>query len=322
MAVREHKSLQEAVDMILVDPRYSPATVANYAITLHPLAASLGPIRPLEDITYTDLQLYTNKTFADCGRSSRWQYTQRIRAFFRYALMHHWIDYSPAEALYFPRPPKDPTKTRAIPTDLLDAILNYAYRKCERDYIILVLLCRTGMRRSACANIQISHISKLKHCIGIWDKGDFTWLKPLLPEVEALLWHYIDHARPKKDCPHDFLFTTLRREDGIYQPLDPKSLSGRIYQLCMKVGSEKGYRPHAIRHWVAEILDEVQEDRGAIQAILNQKSQSSTEHYLSSKPVQAEQAAQRLSTLHQLPSSGVKKQKGVLPKIIRFEEFA
>lgn len=321
MTVRERKSLQEAVDTILVDHRYSQATLANYAITLRPLAAQLGPIRPLEDITYTDLLLYVNKAFAGSGKSSRWQYTQRIRAFFRYCLMHHWIDYSPAEALYYPRPPKDPTKTRAIPTDVLNAALEYAYRKCERDYVILVLLCRTGMRRGACANIQISHINKSKHSVGIWDKGGFTWTKPLLPEVEQIVWHYIDHARPKKDCPHDYLFTTLRREDGVYGQLTPQALSGRIANLCIKVGAEKGYRPHTVRHWVAEFLDGDGEDEGAIQAILNQKSRSSTEHYLSSKFKQVEQAAQHLSSLHRLPSSQVKKQEGGLSKIIRFEDI-
>lgn len=322
MTVREHKSLEDAVNMILVDPRYSPATVANYALTLRPMVSSLGSIRPLEDITYSDLLLYTNKAFARSKPATRWQYTQRIRAFFRWALLHHWIDYSPAEALYYPRPPKDPTKTRAIPTDLLNHILEYAYRKCERDYVILVLLCRTGMRRGACAHIQIDHISKPKHRIAIWDKGGFTWSKPLLPEVEQIVWHYIDHVRPKTNCPHNFLFTSLRREAGLYQPLTPQGLSTRIFNLCMKVGAEKGFRPHAIRHWVAEILDEDGEDREGIQAMLNQKSATSTENYISSKPVHAEQAAQRLSTLHRLPSTVEIKAGDLLPKIIRFEELA
>lgn len=308
--------------MLLVDPRYSAATVANYALTLRPMVLSLGPIRPLEDITYSDLLLYTNKAFACIHPASRWQYTQRIRALFRWALLHHFIDYSPAEALYYPRPHKDPTKTRAIPTELLDDILKYAYRKCERDYVILVLLCRTGMRRGACAGIQISHISKSKHQIGIWDKGGYTWSKPLLPEVEEIVWHYIDHVRPKKDCPHDFLFTSLRREDGIYKPLAPQGLSTRIFNLCIKAGSEKGFRPHAIRHWVAEMLDEDNEGREMIQAMLNQKSSTSTEQYISSKPVHAQQAAQRLSTLHRLPSFVEPKSGDLLPKIIRFEELA
>ena len=322
MSVRENKSLQEAVDLILVDPRYSASTVANYALTLRPMAEALGPIRPLEDITYSDLLLYTNKAFTKNKPAARWQYTQRIRAFFRWTLLHHWIDYSPAEALYFPRPPKDPTKTRAIPTDVLNDILEYAYRKCERDYVILVLLCRTAIRRGACAHIQISHINKQKRQIGIWDKGGFTWSKPLLPEVNDIVWHYIDHARPKKDCPHDFLFTSLRRENGIYQPIAPEGLSTRIHNLCIKAGSEKGYRPHTIRHWVAEMLHDDGEETGMIQAMLNQKSSASTENYISNKPVHAEQAAQRLSTLHRLPSSVEPIKGGFLPKILRFEDLA
>lgn len=308
--------------MILVDPRYSPATKANYALTLRPMADMLGPIRLVEDITYSDLLLYTNKAFTKCKPTTRWQYTQRVRAFFRWALLHHLIDYSPAESLYFPRPAKDPTKTRAIPTELLNDILEYAYKKCERDYVILVLLCRTGMRRGACANIQIGHISKTKHQIGIWDKGGFTWSKPLLTEVETIVWHYIDHVRPKKDCPHDFLFTSMRRENGVYLPLAPQGLSTRIYNLCVKVGAEKGFRPHAIRHWVAEMLDEDGEKTEMIQAILNHKSSKSTESYISDKPTHAKQAAQRLSTLHRLPSSVEPKSGDSLPKIIRFEELA
>lgn len=318
--VREHKSLQQAIDMILADPRYSPATIANYGLTLRPMVTSLGSDRPLEDITYSELSAYTNKTFANSKPSTRWQYTQRIRAFFRWALMLHFIDYSPADALYFPRPSKDPTKSRAIPTDVLDAILEYAYRKCERDYVILVLLCRTGMRRGACAHIEISHISKAKHQIGIWDKGGFTWAKPLLPEVEAIIWHYIDHVRP--DCPHDFLFTSLRRKNGIYEPLSAEGLSTRIEELCTKVGAEKGFRPHTIRHWVAETLDEDGEDRGLIQAMLNQKSSTSTEHYISSKSVHAERATKHLSTLHRLPSAAEPRQGDTLPRIIRFEDLA
>ena len=322
MTVREHKSLQEAVELILVDPRYSPATISNYSLTLRPMVASLGPIRPLEDITYSDLLLYSNKTFAESKPATRWQYTQRIRAFFRWALLHRFIDYSPAEALYFPRPAKDPTKTRAIPTNILNDMLDYAYRKCERDYVILVLLCRTGMRRGACSRIELSHISKSKHQIAIWDKGGFSWSKPLLPEVEAIVWHYIDHARPKKDCPHDFLFTSLRREDGIYQPLSPQGLSTRVSDLCIKAGAEKGYRPHTVRHWVAEMLDEDGQDKGAIQAMLNQKSPASTDNYISNKPIHAEAAGQRLATLHRLPSSVEPIKGGLLPKIIRFEELA
>lgn len=322
MAVREHKSLHEAVEMILVDPRYSLKTIANYALTLRPMATNLGPIRPLEDITYSDLLLYTNHAFARNTPSTRWQYTQRVRAFYRWALLHHWIDYSPAEALYYPRPSKDPTKTRAIPTGILDAVLDYTFHKCERDYVILVLMCRTAIRRGACARIQIRHINRAKRQVGIWDKGALTWTKPLLPEVNDILWHYIEHTRPKQDCPHDFLFTSLRREKGVYRPLAPEGLSTRIANLCLKVGSQKGYRPHTIRHWVAEMLDEDGEDREMIQAMLNQKSSSSTEHYISSKPVHAERAAKHLSALHRLPSSVEPTRGDSLPKIIRFEELA
>ena len=321
MSVREKKSLEEAVELMLGDHRYTRATRSNYAITLRPMAVQLGAIRPLEEITYSDLLNYTNRAFAQTSSSSRWQYTQRIRAFFRYAVMVRWVEYSPADALFFPRPPKDPTKSRAIPTPLLDALLDYTYRACERDYTILVLLCRTGMRRSACANIQISHISREKHQIGIWDKGGFTWAKPLTAEVEHVVWHYIENSRPKQHCPHDYLFTTLRRESGVYQPLHPFTLSNRIHKLCLKIGAEKGYRAHAIRHWVAEMLDEDGVDEGSIQAILNQRSRASTKNYLSTKSTQVEQAAQHLSDLHQLPS-GAQKSGKPLPKIIRFNDIA
>lgn len=321
MPVREHKTLEEAVELMLTDRRYSESTRYNYSITLKSMVRLLGPIRRLEEITYTDLLNYTNKTFADVGDASRWQYTQRIRGFFRYAVMVHWLEYSPAEALFYPRPAKDPTKSRAIPTEVLDAILEHAYRTCERDYVILVLLCRTAMRRGACANIQIRHISREKHRIGIWDKGGFVWTKPLLPEVEEIVWHYIEHTRPKEHCPHDYLFTTLRREEGIYRRLQPETLSNRVYKHCLQIGAEKGYRPHAVRHWVAEMLDEHGEDEGNIQGILNQKSRSSTAHYLTSKQRQVEHAAERISAIHHLPSS-VEKKSGILPKIIAFDDIA
>jgi len=131
-----------------------------------------------------------------------------------------------------------------------------------RNYIILMTLCRTGLRVRELANLRKQDISD-KTIIVRQGKGKKDRLIPIGQELSGLLGLYIDHLTPK-----DRVFPmTSRQLRNIVYKYAPKDLSFRVH-------------PHTLRHSFAVHCLKSGINLRSLQKILGHGNLNTTSIYL------------------------------------------
>jgi len=151
----------------------------------------------------------------------------------------------------------------------------------KRNYAILLLATRTGLRRTDISNLRLSDIKWKTGTIELVQKKNNSLLVlPLLADVGNAIADYILNARPKVDSPYVFLrscapFTKI---DGAacYRISSQAMEKAGVHQ---KEGEQKGI--HCLRHAIATRLLEKETPLSVISTILGHKSKDSTKIYLS-----------------------------------------
>lgn len=150
----------------------------------------------------------------------------------------------------------------------------------KRDYAILLLAARLGLRASDIANLKFSELQWNRNIIQI---NQFKTGKPLelplLAEVGNAIIDYIRYGRPDTDSPYVFIISV-----SPYNPLLATSIY-TIVSKCFKrakINTHKRKRgPHALRHSLAGQLLERKTILPVISEVLGHKNTESTKYYLS-----------------------------------------
>lgn len=151
----------------------------------------------------------------------------------------------------------------------------------KRDYAVLLLAARTGLRSADISNLRLCDIKWKSSTIELTqEKTDSPLVLPLLTDVGNAIADYILNARPKSDSPYVFL-----RHCAPYK----KMSSSVCYEISRKTmekseihqneGERKGL--HCLRHAIATRLLEKETPLSVISSILGHKSKDSTKIYLS-----------------------------------------
>jgi integrase/recombinase XerD len=138
------------------------------------------------------------------------------------------------------------TLPRSLPPGQVEAMLASFDRDTEigaRDYAMLMLLARLGLRRGAVAGLQLADIGWRAGEITIRSKGREQRF-PLPADVGEALAHYIRHHRPRGQRAVFITVLVPRR------PISPGVVCWVARQACLRAGyPESG--PHRIRHTLA-----------------------------------------------------------------------
>ena len=150
----------------------------------------------------------------------------------------------------------------------------------KRDYAILLLAAKLGLRASDIANLQLSQLEWEQNRILVNQLKTGEPLElPLLPEIGNAIIDYLKYGRPQSNLPHVF---TIARSP--YSPL----LATSIYTVVRKsferaeINTQNKKRgPHSLRHSLAGLLLERQSILPVISEVLGHKNTESTKYYLS-----------------------------------------
>jgi site-specific recombinase XerD len=151
----------------------------------------------------------------------------------------------------------------------------------KRDYAILLIAARTGLRRGDISNLRLCDIKWKRSTIEITqEKTDNALVLPLLTDVGNAIADYILNERPQSDSPYVFL-----RHFSPYKKIS----SAVCYEISSKVMGKSGIHQakgerkglHCFRHSVATHLLENETPLSVISSILGHKSKDSTKIYLS-----------------------------------------
>lgn len=130
--------------------------------------------------------------------------------------------------------------------DLLLKEFNHRYPTSYRNYVMVKLMLKSGLRVSECLNLEIDHID--------WMCGKLL-VKQGKGKKDRILWlteDILDHLRRWKELSKDFdrkshtnnlLFTTLKGT-----PIITSYMRNMLKRISKRAGITKKVNPHLLRH--------------------------------------------------------------------------
>ncbi len=168
-------------------------------------------------------------------------------------------------------------------TDEIAKILNSVEtesRVGKRDYAVLLLAARLGMRAGDIHRLRIDQIKWSNDSIEyVQHKTNTPIVLPLLKDVKLALLDYLKNSRPVSDLPQVFLRTRAPYTNGgveMYYSVLQKHL--RLANVKEKPVRKKGL--HALRHSLASNLLAKNTPMPVITGILGHKQSDTTNLYL------------------------------------------
>jgi len=221
--------------------------------------------------------------------------TYYLRKLFRFL---HLNDYLPTDWS------SDVPKVRVVPckripstwrredVDRLLAMVDRGNPVGKRDYAILLLVARLGLRVGDIRELQLEHFQ--------WEKRQLVFPQsktgqvvslPLLDEIGWAVIDYLQHGRPQTQVRQVFVqhispFASIAPNNNLYNMIN------RYRQMAgIPMPPEQRHGLHSLRHTLASALLEQQTPLSTIAAILGHLDSGSTKVYLKVDLVQLRQCA-------------------------------
>ena len=199
----------------------------------------------LTDLTSADVVRFVS---AQCQHHHAGTIASGLRAFLRYCHVEGLTTGSLAEAI----PSVASWRLSSLPKGLAPDHLGSVFEGCDResdvgvrDFAVLKLLARLGMRAGEVAAMELGDIDWRRGETVVRGKGPRRELLPLPADVGDAVAHWLRHGRPI--CEHPNIFTAARAPRG---PLTSSAVSQIVRRACARAGlSEAG--AHCLRHTAA-----------------------------------------------------------------------
>ena len=153
------------------------------------------------------------------------------------------------------------------------------YPTGKRDYLILLLAARLGLRASDICNLKFENIQWDKNNILIEQVKTGRILElPLLAEIGNAIIDYLQYGRPKSEEPYIVLtaISPIRK-------MISSSISGITTAAFQRAGvniANKKHGPHALRHSLVARMLEGQTILPVISEVLGHENTNSTMYYM------------------------------------------
>jgi integrase/recombinase XerD len=143
----------------------------------------------------------------------------------------------------------------------------------RRDYALIVVLLRLGLRRGEVARLRLDDIDWRTGELVIHGKGGREDRLPLSADVGEAIASYLRRGRPGSDRRELFL-----RAKAPYGPIAPETVGSAVQRACRRAGiGELG--AHRLRHTMACEMVKAEVPVGVIGQVLRHRSLQSTAIY-------------------------------------------
>jgi site-specific recombinase XerD len=236
--------------------RLSKKTIQSYIIYLYPLYCHINSLRKhITDITASDILSYI-EMMDPCLSAKKHVALILFRIFFRYLYEQHILLVNYSQII-----PKDNYKNQPkLPSSFTDEEITTLLKavdrgspKGKRDYAILLLAIKLGLRASDICELKFEHI--------IWDRNIITFNQyktgkdtelPLLPEIGNAIINYLKHGRPVSKDSHCFLHL-----QSPYERIHTHDIGNLVHRHMTLAGinySNRKHGSHSLRHSFASAL--------------------------------------------------------------------
>ena len=238
-----------------------------------------GKIR-LHELCTKDVSDFVLKDSTLRGRRSAQLMTSVLRSFLNYLFQENKTVTNLATAI----PATAGGRLSELPRYLEATEVEKLVRSCDRrqkvgrrDYAVLVLLARLGLRASEVSNLELGDIDWTAGELVIRGKGNRRDRMPLLQEVGKAVADYLKRGRPR--CSTRRVFVHCKAPyAGFSSP--PNQVSGIVKRALARAGlNPPNHGAHLLRHSLATNLLRSGASLAQIGQVLRHQQMSSTEIY-------------------------------------------
>ena len=263
-----------------------PETIVNYERTLKRITNHLHSVGvdSFRDMTPEHISSFLSTSIPDLVRNLRATLCH-LRVFFRYLYLNEFTKddlslFIPKSNVLLKRKHIPSTWTRED-IDKILACIDLASPVGKRDYAIILLVARLGIRVSDVIRLEFDNIKWEKNCIQISQyKTNEPLVLPLFEDVGQAIIDYVKNGRPASDLKLVFIthkppFQKFSDNNHLYGMFNKY-----LYKAGIEVTPEKNHGMHTLRHSLANELLRKEIPLPVISEILGHKSLETTMQYL------------------------------------------
>jgi site-specific recombinase XerD len=210
------------------------------------------------------------------GRSPSSSLLAALRSFLRFAQLQGWIGLPLAQAVPSVAGWTGRSLPRRLEPDQVRRLLGGCDRDSahgRRDYAILLLLLRMGLRAVEVARMQLEDIDWRAGELLVRGKGPREDTLPLPVDVGEAVVDYLRHGRPPTTSRAVFL-----RLQVPLRELSPIGVTSIVYRACERAGVSR-VSAHPLRHTAATQMLRAGASLGEVGQALRHRSSSATAIY-------------------------------------------
>jgi integrase/recombinase XerD len=233
---------------LLAERGLAAGTVVLYRRSARRFVDGLPPDRGLADLVAGDVTAAVLREAEVVSVSAAQNFVNGLRSFLRFCFVEGLVDtdFSPAALLVRGR--QSSTLPRGISRADAGALLGSCDRRYalgRRDYAIIILLLRLGLRRGEVAGLTLDEIDWRAGELVVRGKGARQDRLPLPADVGQAIASYLRRGRPRSSRREVFL-----RAKAPYDPIAPGTVASTVRRASRRAGiPEVG--SHRLRHAAA-----------------------------------------------------------------------
>ncbi|MEM7195511.1 MAG: site-specific tyrosine recombinase XerD [Pseudomonadota bacterium] len=200
-----------------------------------------------------------------------------LKRFFRYALVHQWIEHDPCSLVVAPTMGKSlPKSLSEQDVELLINAPDLSRPAGLRDRAMLETLYATGLRVSELVGLGLDQIDLLAGVCRVIGKGKKERLVPLGQQAVYWIQNYLQEARPQ--------ILNMRQSDALFLSRNGSAMSRQAFWQMIKryaaiAQIDDSLSPHTLRHAFATHLLNNGADLRSVQMLLGHSNLSTTQIY-------------------------------------------
>ena len=260
--------------------RASPHTVEAYRVDLEQFENFLLEIGGVESISKAGHQQIRSWMVSlmesEISAKSINRKLSAVRSIFRFFMKYELVDQDPTLKIKAPKIPKRLVKTtRSSEMTALPLLkpTNHNNLIEWRDYICLIILYFTGMRRSELLHLTWNDVDLSRNLFAVLGKGNKVRHIPFNEELKSDLLEY----RGVVDQQETASSFVICSQTG--QKLNPKTLYNIVHKFLSIHSNCEQKSPHTLRHSFATHMLENGGELIAVKELLGHASLSSTQVY-------------------------------------------
>lgn len=273
--------LQQFKDYLLLEKKYALLTVKNYERDIIQFFNYLdikATEFELQNIDYGSIRSWIVILIEE-GISNRTvnRKIASLKAFFKFLVKVQIIESSPLllhKKLKEPKKAQVPFSINEI-ENVLDQYYNHDDFESLRNYLIILLLYTTGIRRSELINLKEIDIDFENNTLKVLGKRNKERYVPLLNSVKEVLINYLElKSKRYPSYSNEYVFIT-KKGVKVYETLVYRVVNSYFSKASSKLKKS----PHILRHSFATHLLNEGADLNSVKDLLGHSSLASTQVY-------------------------------------------